>query len=307
MNVIQLRDYDNWVGQNAQTILNAVYAHGGWHRVFPQNEYAFPLWLSRVRNYFNYYPKKLRILGLAEGEQRSRMANHYHDYPGVVAQMTIGKTWGLPYADADSKAKAADALSEYVYRDGEGNYWFQMSPGATGYHFKDSWLDFSRDFKAVKSTIKGQGALPVFKLISPDISGGSYEIIIKRDKEVQNWHDLINGEYDYSSFHKNAGLTLQAFKNKNKYFAVSGKNFVTDYKYEGSYNFSETIKNGFSAHDYRDIKSHRTHHGFYVNPPFNALQQPLISRFFPEKDSFGHRINLRTEDVVKRMQKYWFY
>lgn len=293
LRIDELRSYDNWVGKNAQIILDSVYRHGGWDNVFPNNGDPFPLWLSRVRNFFNYYPNKLKILDLNEGKQRSKMANHYHDYPGVAADVfSLGS---LPYANADSKAKAADALSEYVYLDNSGNYWYQMSPGATGFHFKDSWKDFNMKFKAIRSTARGQADLPIFKLISPDKAGGSYEIIIKNDNEISdNFYDI----------HKNLAQrsTIQTFNENSKFCTVKYDKYVTDYKYEGSYNYSETIKNGFSAHDFRDIKPHRTYPGFYVNPTFNALQQPLASRVFPPKDKHGWPVSPKLEDAAKMIQ-----
>lgn len=274
MNLNKLQSYSNWIGEDAQVIMGFVRYYGGWKKVFPKTKDGFPLWASRVRNYFNYYPKRLMLLNIKEGKDRAKMANHYHDYRHPANPIE-----GIFGSQSKSKKIASEALSAFTYKDLEGEYWYQMSPGSTGYHFEDRDFieenDDSGHIKAMRSTLHGQAKLPVMKLISPDPSGGSREIIIHSDKifeeRIKNLRYMIG-------YHSKLGV------HGGGYFVIQPKKIVVG-SYEGSYNYSETIKNGFTEHDYRDIQPHKHNNDFYVNPSFEELSKSLKNRIFPEYDS----------------------
>ena len=50
----ELRDPSEWVNKNAQYILDSVRQADGWKQVFQGR--TFPMWLHRLRNYFNVEP-----------------------------------------------------------------------------------------------------------------------------------------------------------------------------------------------------------------------------------------------------------
>ena len=80
LSLSQLRSYDNWVNQAADSVLLSAIAAGGWAKVFPRmadpkrpfKAIAFPDWASRIRNYFNVTPDKLKRLSLMEGDRAWR-------------------------------------------------------------------------------------------------------------------------------------------------------------------------------------------------------------------------------------------
>ncbi|HEX2641307.1 MAG TPA: hypothetical protein VHL50_12065, partial [Pyrinomonadaceae bacterium] len=108
--------------------------------------------------------------------------------------------------------------------------------------------------------IKGQDDTPVFKLVSPDNTGGSHEIILNN----QPGSEVV-------------GTVKQKVDVR--------KILVTNPSHQGSYNYSETVWAGFAAHELRDIKPHVAGPSFYVNPidPF----APLALRSFPTSDLQG--------------------
>ena len=53
----QLTDYANWIGKSPVEVRKAVIERGGWSDVLPDKQ-PFPLWASRVRNYFNNRPAR---------------------------------------------------------------------------------------------------------------------------------------------------------------------------------------------------------------------------------------------------------
>src|SRR5256885_16265479 len=56
----ELQDSREWVNQNAEDILKSVQKiDGGWGTIFPK---GVPMWLHKVRNYFNVEPKTLRLV-----------------------------------------------------------------------------------------------------------------------------------------------------------------------------------------------------------------------------------------------------
>jgi hypothetical protein len=196
-----LQNPEYWVGKTALQILQAVKGCGGWARVFPRTGKSFPNWASRVRNYFNERPERLRLLRFRKAD----VANEF----GAAALL---------------------ALSGDVYEDECGRTSYEMSTGGTGYHYGE----FGKPGvgKAVVTAILSQKVIPVFKLISPDGTGGSMELCI------HNWQlpTEVLGHYvgDYGK--RKIGA-------ENEWVNVRTKVVISE-EYRGSYNYSETTIHG---------------------------------------------------------------
>ena len=293
MNIRELRDYRSWIGQSADKIYFAAMGAGGWKTVFPQN---LPRWASKVRNYFNILPTTLKrvpeknakaLLNRVEvfkfklechmAQSANRTHRNYKPNPdGSYDRLPFDEPQGCP-VDAEPDVKhtsLADsiavnsALSGQVYLDERNRPWYQMSAGATIYHFgrHPGW------FPAIEAIwqdkIRGQNDTPVFKLISPDNTGGSNEVIL--------FNDGVSA-YFWAGGGKAVGEV-------NERWNVS-KIVVTDPAYQGSYNYSETAQVGLAAHGQRDVKPHVAGRNFYVNPkdPYSNLEL----RSFPSSDLDG--------------------
>lgn len=150
------------------------------------------------------------------------------------------------------------ALSGQVYKDQSNSIWYQMDAGGAIYHFGRN-PRFPKIESFWQSKKRGQKDTPVFKLVSPDGTGGSSETILRN---VFYQSDVV----------------VQV----NKFINV-GYLIVTDYWLQGSYNFSETIDAGFSSHNMRDILPHEKYPypNVYINP--SDRFSPLSARVFPEK------------------------
>lgn len=284
MNVQQLKNYRNWIGASAQEVYLSVLGAGGWKNVFPNR---LPRWASKVRNYFNVVPTSLERLEddvakrVSKQVQRFKFLlechevqtfNRYHrDYRpnqrGELNPPPFRVPAGCPATAsrevmhtglADSVATKS-ALSGPVYKDDSNRLWYQMAAGSTIYHYGRTPRVPTVEAIYVDK-IKGQDDTPVFKLISPDNTGGSLEVIIENNQGQE---------------------VIGAAKQK----VSVRKNIVRDPAYQGSYNYSETVQVGLAAHEMRDVRPHVAGSFFYVNPtdPFSAL----ASRRFPEKDLQG--------------------
>jgi hypothetical protein len=233
MDLAELRDYRKWVAKTAAYILDEVIKAGGWVNVFPEK---LPTWASRVRNYFNITPQSLMKF---DKKTAAAHVQTHHTNRGGLAR------W---------------ALSGDVYKDEKGRLWFEMSTGGTAYHYEGevtAWKKF-------KGAIKPQMFTPVFKLISPDGSGGSREIIIDNPETGLIGRSSSIGE-------------------ENVWVNIRSRVVVTE-EYIGTYNYSETIVMGFPAHDLRDVQPHQTTAGFYLDP---GLYTTLEEREFPATDPSG--------------------
>jgi hypothetical protein len=109
-------------------------------------------------------------------------------------------------------------------------------------------------------------ASPVFKLVSPDDTGGSLEVIIKSKLVTRT---LSNGL---------RVMTRQEMIGPEGSPTSIVNEVEPDRVYRGSYNYAETAVSGFALHEYCDVLPHSERKDFYVNPD-EAL--PFESRRFP--------------------------
>ena len=237
LSIAELQSYENWVGRSPLEIRGSVLHHRGWAKVFPRSK-PFPTWASRVRNYFNETPAQLMLLNIAErGKAKSR------------AKLGLGSL-------VDQGLFATLAFSGDVYKDDTGRYWFEMSTAGTIYHYKGRVSDAAW-YKKWEAFVSRQKSTPVFKLISPDRTGGSLELC------VHNWQHH-EGKSEIGP--------------KGKWVNIRTKVVINEI-YRGSYNYSETGIVGFEEHQFRDVKPHLEEYGFYVNPPAR-----MSARRFPSHD-----------------------
>jgi hypothetical protein len=236
----QLQHYDNWVDQTADDVLRSAIAAGGWAKVFPKQidpkrpprSVAFPHWASRIRNYFNITPGKLKRLALMEGDKAWRAS-------------------GL----------SSFGFTNVAYIDEKGRHWFQMQASATIYHYdgSDGW----GRWKLSEALVLGQEDTPVFKLISPDGSGGSREVCI------HNPNTDVPGTIGKSE----VGPI-------GRWISIRTKAVINEME-QGSYNYSETGIVGLSAHNYRDVDPHKAKakFGYYKNPSrYSALSARVFAK-----------------------------
>lgn len=256
MDIKELRNYNKWIGMRASTILDNVRSIGGWKEVFPANK-EFPVWASRVRNYFNEYPQMLTLLSLQRGYNASSKVNNYRKF-GFKDSIIM-----------------ANSLSGDVYRDEKGRLWYEMDTAGAGYHYENrNWFEkLGPTLKAAKGKFTPQSQIPVFKLISPDRTGGSLEVCIHNHQVYNSVWQALN------PFTAGTGGKTR-IGSVNKWVNVETQ-IVENWKFKGSYNYSETVKMGLSAHDHRDVKSHKVTRNFYVDP---SRWTKLENRIFPERD-----------------------
>jgi len=198
-------------------------------RCFRINE-PFPEWAHSVRNYFNETPASLR-LHFQKGRPPGSLPRFYSSPLGPTA---------LP------AGLQALALTGDTYQDESGLIWYQMSTAGAVYHYPGD-VTF---YKKLDAGAKYQSFMPVFKLISPDETGGSREIIVRN--WMTNYVPLTNIEWGEETIGKGEWVSIIA-------------KTVFDKAYEGSYNYSETVMKGLDAHEYRDVKPHKNN-PVYKNP-----------------------------------------
>jgi len=158
LSIDDLKSYDKWLKTTPADVLFSATAVGGWAKVFASE---VPVWASKVRNYFNVLPTTLRrfeqhaaqaALGAKTGPRMTFLANCHQDQ--TFNRYKRGKPTPLGPAPDPFKVHAAcpaqasketmhmddfiptrDALSNDVYLDDHGWTWYQMSAGATIYHW----------------------------------------------------------------------------------------------------------------------------------------------------------------------------
>lgn len=292
--VEDLKKYDFWIGKSALQVFGAVLMVGGWRAVFPDSE-KFPVWASKVRNYFNVYPMTLKRL--PEKEAKPYLNNplnigflldcHERQAANQKWQNRRMNQWGkldpAPFptsgacpADASHDIKhmgwkqslaIKSALTGDVYKDERNQTWFQMAAGSTIYHWGDHPSNPTAE-AVYWDTVMRQDDTPVFKLVCPDGTGGSREVIIHNA-------EISDGPYNNRS--------SVVWKKENEAVNVT-QAIETDSILQGSYNYSETTRVGLAAHEKRDVKPHVHDRMFYVNPQY--LDTPLDTRKFPELDNY---------------------
>jgi len=244
----ELKDPNDWIGQNAQTILYSVKKAGGWKKLFP----TLPMWLHKIRNYFNVEPATLRLVDKS-------VTQHW---------MTEIRKYG----QLNAFIKGPRTLSGHVYFDEEIEVWYQMGAGGTIYHWgRDviGWLDFAEAGYA--HFIRTQKGIPIFKLICPDGTGGSKETIIRNPKINKVPVSTSQGDH----FEMQRSSKIGEVNNVN----LVKTNIITDGHHQGSYNFAETAVHGLSTHETYDVEYHHKD-PVYVDPPDRFA--PLSQRVFQE-------------------------
>ena len=273
MSLEELRSYKKWFEKSPGEVLEAVKGVGGWKNVFDAKSFpgGLPRWAHRVRNFFNLEPTALSY------EQFIMEKNHFY------------KLYNLK--PLDEGLENAMALSGDIYTDSLLNKWFQMSPGATVYHFKHNT---NKKIKAAQVTASGQIFTPVFKLVAPDGSGGSRETIIKNPFKAASIPGVVRGFLNLPNVSVPVGNSTVGTKGET----VSVINRIEDNPvYQGSYNYGETTVSGFDAHDKFDIKPHEKDEKGYLNP--NNRFSSIFSRKFPEFAD-GEKTPLAEQEEYKK-------
>lgn len=285
MNLEELRDYSNWIGQTPYDVWSAVKAVGGWNNVFPGR---LPRWASRVRQYFNLIPTHLKLLdaekswleaGYAQtgmraanygNRARSRGMGITVYAPGPSTKLGTMVTKPDPTIRVDGAGEripTEGALSGSVYEGVRNQLWFQMAPGGGIYH--TGKRVYSPTVEAIKAEIAGQSKSPVFKLVCPDGTGGSREVIIE-----------------------NKGLNTIGAVNERVYVF---HRIVKHPVYQGSYNYAETIKRGYASHVRLDVDTDPMQADYYVVPKeqwqlTDAIVVPPAYIQFPANDPQGNSL-----------------
>lgn len=245
----ELKDPNEWVGQNAEDILRSVRNAGGWKTLFPND---IPMWLHKIRNYFNVEPATLRLVD--QGTTSHWMAE-------------VRK-----YGQLNAFIKGPRTLSGHVYFDEEVEVWYQMGAGGTIYHWgRDviGWLDWAEAGTA--HFLRGQTGIPIFKLVCPDGTGGSKETIIKNPKLDKVAVSTSQGNYFEMQRRSKIAETNEVTMVKPR--------IITNAHHQGSYNFAETAVHGLKNHEKYDVETHHKD-PVYVDPPDRFA--PLKSRIFQE-------------------------
>lgn len=219
LNAKDLADYSNWAGRSPADVIDNVRQVGGWAKIFPKE---MPKFAHKLRNYFNEIPRQLTKLG------------------GKASKLEMERL-------ASSFAVDDDA----VYMDKAGRVWFLMRTAGTAYHVGDGKPGLAT---IIGSAVAPRAVMP-FKLVAPDKTGGSSEVVIRNT----NWDSNLGD--GATTFSVNLSIDL-------------------DNDTAGSYNYSETMVTGFSAHKLRDMTPHEKFGGTYAKPHIFA---PLKARTFPAK------------------------
>jgi hypothetical protein len=232
----ELRDPSEWVNQNAQRILDSIKQAGGWNQVF---QGPVPMWLHKLRNYFNKEPMTLKLLDPSRTRHwMSEITRH-----GQLGGRTSGPR----------------TLSGHVYVDESNNIWYQMGPGGSIFHWGNE-VEIMQIEAIHTHFFRGQTGIPIFKLICPDGTKGSMETIVV--------NPLINIKEEVDAM----GNVREVAKGESKLGEVgqtvrvrSQDLHVTTMEHQGSYNFAETAVIGRSGHTRFDVETHQKDK-FYIDP-----------------------------------------
>lgn len=265
MHYLDLRNYNNWIGQSPKMIQSEVVKAGGWAKVFPQNQ-ILPKWASRVRNYFNEYPTQMMLLSSRRGHNLEHNVNNYRQFDGLNSLFT------------------QFALSGDVYFDQTKRLWYEMDTAGAGYHFEHrNIIEKSHPIvKGIKGKVTPQSQIPVFKLISPDGTGGSLEVCIHNFQVYNSVWQALNPFTGGTGGKTSIGGV-------NKWVSVRSL-IVGNEILKGSYNYAETVVRGYDAHKHSDIIPHSGQKHFYVDPP---KWSKIESRVFPSNDRQNRLISFQ--------------
>lgn len=241
-----LQDSGKWVSLNAEQILYSVLHAGGWAAVFPK---GVPSWLHKLRNYFNIEPKSLKLVNKSLTDHWMQDIRSHGELNSYVGERT---------------------LTGHVYHDEEIAVWYQMGPGGTIYHWgKD--VKYPKP-EAAWTHLNGQDDVPIFKLVSPDGTGGSKETIITNPK-IRRYRE--EGKFAGVLPHIARGTKIGATDQQ----VLVIDRVVRKMKHQGSYNFAETAVVGLDEHNKYDVNTHKKD-PIYLDPPDRF--QPLSKRIFTE-------------------------
>ncbi len=264
----ELRDPSEWVNQNAQCILDSVRQADGWKQVFQGRK--FPMWLHKLRNYFNVEPETLRLLDQGTtGRWMSEIREH-----GQLGGWISSKT-----------------LSGHVYADENNNIWYQMGPGGSIFHWGNE-VEMMRAEAFSTHSFRGQTGIPIFKLICPDGTKGSKETIVA--------NPMINIREEVNL----TGKVREVAKGGSKLGEVGQKVqirrqdlHVTTMEHQGSYNFAETAVIGRDWHTKFDVETHQKDK-IYIDPRDRFT--PLRHRIFTE--ALLRSAGANTKSTVRNMR-----
>jgi hypothetical protein len=211
--------------------------------------------VKQVGGWAKVFPDKLPLWA-------HRIRNYFNREPASLMRLDEKRTErlikrvneGLGWHPAEKFA-----LTDDVYKDADGWVWYQMNEGGTIYHW-GSQPGWTAPAESLWQEIKEKAGIPapVFKLIAPDGTGGSRETILRN---LRNRFTVVK---------------------KVNFLADVSYMVITDYLNQGSYNYSETIKAGYSEHKMRDVKPHEKYPKHYVNPSESRFSS-IAQRTFPEK------------------------
>lgn len=249
LNASELKDPNKWVDQNAENILKSVRLVGGWKTLFPDD---IPMWLHKIRNYFNVEPATLRLVDQG-------ISVHWMDQVRKHGQLK-------------AFVKGPLTLSGHVYFDEEVEVWYQMGAGGTIYHWgRDviGWLDWAE--AGVAHFVHTQAGIPIFKLVCPDGTGGSKETIIRNPKLDKVAVSTSQGDY--------FEMQSRSKIDETNVVTMVRPRIITNAHHQGSYNFCETSVHGLDSHEKYDVETHHKD-PVYVDPPDRFV--PLKQRLFKE-------------------------
>lgn len=251
---IDFLDYETWVGKSAGDVLTLVKSKNGWAEVYPEGV-EVPMWLSRVRNFFNQRPRTIKRLGQAEAQ---------HIAMSEQSGAALGSKMG-PFG------YFAQAVA--VYKDEAGRGWFQTPPAGTIFH---SYGEPGYG-KMARNTIGGQSVTETFKLLRFDGTGGSSELILRNTAAWlahNNKGNVISRMID-----RNAHGGGRDFAGKTGEIVRTQGMSIVDERYAASYNFGDFYCASDATHKRFDVKTHSIQRGFYLNV---NQYTPLAHRFFPK-------------------------
>lgn len=242
--------YRHWIGRTPHFILTQVRQVGGWGAVFQDR---FPAWASRVRNFFNDTPTTLSILPTRES----------------VAALKLVRS---------NPFDVSTSLLPVIYRGNNTlpyNFWVTFEKEGSVLHYEGGSVP--------RALLTRQERIPVFKLVCPDGTGGSSEIVI-HNWQLQSDDPRAGGGNAYRHGHKTVG----GMKPGDRLMNIRTKLVVTP-EYRGSYNYADAANAGFWAHKRMDMNPDKV-----AKDPFHIIFPPrgvsFASRRFPERDNQGRLI-----------------